>query len=163
MYRTFNHRRGECSEDTCCAHNLVATLDQVRIQPYLKRHKQAPKKYKNCISFIFVSICDPPIQIIFLIRSYCIHIYNVCKVDTVIKKKTKFSTYIRKSRREQLQSHIWLTAYSYMTKYCAFPRTIGSLSSYMTLQSRTAPIWISLYLREILFSFFISVIYINKI
>ncbi len=33
------------------------------------------------------------------------------------KKKTKFSSNIRKSRRGRLQSHILLTASSYMTKY----------------------------------------------
>ncbi len=43
---------------------------------------------------------------------------------TLIKKKIKFSSYIRKSRVEQLQSHIWLTASSYMGKY--FP-----ISSYI--------------------------------
>jgi len=46
---------------------------------------------------------------------------------TLIKKKTKFSSYLRKSRRERLQSHIWLTVSSYMTKYLR-------ISSYMTLQ-----------------------------
>ncbi len=36
---------------------------------------------------------------------------------------------------EQLQSHIWLTASSYMGKYFfAFPHILGSHSSYMTLQ-----------------------------
>ncbi len=51
------------------------------------------------------------------------------------KKKRKFS-YMRKFRRESyMQSHIWLTASSYMTKYfCAFPHILGSHSSYMTLQ-----------------------------
>ncbi len=35
----------------------------------------------------------------------------------LIKKKIKFSSYMRKFRVEQLQSHIWLTASSYMWKY----------------------------------------------
>ncbi len=47
------------------------------------------------------------------------------------KKENKFSSYIRKFRMEQLQSHIWLTAYSYMGKYFCI---LGSPSSYMTLQ-----------------------------
>jgi hypothetical protein len=34
----------------------------------------------------------------------------------LIKKKIKFSSYIRKFSMEQLQSHIWLTASSYMGK-----------------------------------------------
>jgi hypothetical protein len=38
-------------------------------------------------------------------------------VHTLIKKKIKFSSYIRKFGMEQLQSHIWLKAFSYMTKY----------------------------------------------
>ncbi len=33
------------------------------------------------------------------------------------RKKIKFSSYIRKFRWDFLQSHIWLTASSYMTKY----------------------------------------------
>ncbi len=33
------------------------------------------------------------------------------------KKEVKFSSYMRKFRMEQLQSHIWLTASSYMVKY----------------------------------------------
>jgi hypothetical protein len=37
---------------------------------------------------------------------------------TLIKKKIKFSSYKRKFRMEQLQSHIWLTASSY--KYLGF-------------------------------------------
>ena len=37
--------------------------------------------------------------------------------STLIKKKIKLSSYIRKFRMEQLQSHIQLTASSYMVKY----------------------------------------------
>ncbi len=36
---------------------------------------------------------------------------------TLIKKKIKFSPFIRKFKLEQLQSHIWLTASSYIGKY----------------------------------------------
>ncbi len=36
---------------------------------------------------------------------------------TLIKRKIKFSTHIRKFRRERLQSHLWLMASSYKTKY----------------------------------------------
>ncbi len=52
------------------------------------------------------------------------------------KKENNFSSYIRKSRRERLQSHIWLTASSYMTKYLRISSytVLGSLSSYTTLQ-----------------------------
>jgi hypothetical protein len=51
---------------------------------------------------------------------------------TLIKKKIKFSSHIRKFRLEQLQSHVWLTASSYWGNICAFPHR--SPSSYMTLQ-----------------------------
>ncbi len=55
---------------------------------------------------------------------------------SLIKKKRKFSSYIWNFRMEQLQSHIWLTASSYTVWWniCAFPQTLGSPSSYMTLQ-----------------------------
>ncbi len=56
----------------------------------------------------------------------------------LIKKKIKFSSHIRKFRMEQLQSHVWLTASSYMVKYLRISSYIrhilGSPSSYMTLQ-----------------------------
>jgi hypothetical protein len=45
-------------------------------------------------------------------------------IITLIKKKIKLSSYIRKFRMEQLQSHIWLMASSYMGKYLR-------ISSYM--------------------------------
>ncbi len=53
---------------------------------------------------------------------------------TLIKKKIKFSSYIRKFRMEQLQSHIWLTAPHMWGNICAFPHILGSPSSNMTLQ-----------------------------
>ncbi len=40
---------------------------------------------------------------------------------TLIKKKLKLSSYIRKFRRDLLQSHIWLTA---STHICAFPHIL---------------------------------------
>ncbi len=55
--------------------------------------------------------------------------------DTLIKKKTKFSSNIRKSGRERLQSHICLTASSCMTKYLSIsPYIKKPFPSYMTLQ-----------------------------
>ncbi len=42
---------------------------------------------------------------------------NSAQKGTLIKKEMEFSTYIRKFRMEQLQSHIWPTASSYMGKY----------------------------------------------
>ncbi len=60
-------------------------------------------------------------------------------VFALIKKKIKFSSHIRKFRNseiQQLQSHKWLPASSYMMKYnCAFPHILGSPpSSFRTLQ-----------------------------
>jgi hypothetical protein len=39
------------------------------------------------------------------------------KEVTLIKNKIKFSSYIRTFRWDRLQSHIWLTASSYLVKY----------------------------------------------
>ncbi len=48
-------------------------------------------------------------------------------ISTLIKKKIKLSSYIKKFRMGQLQSHIWLTASSYMGKHLR-------ISSCLTLQ-----------------------------
>jgi hypothetical protein len=78
--------------------------------------------------------------------------------SALLKKKIKFSCYIRKFRVEQLQSHIWGRA-SYSIwgnkKKCV------NISPYMRRPLviygfATAPLWISLYMRKIDF-FFISV------
>ncbi len=84
--------------------------------------------------------------------SFYVRIYR-----TLIKKETKFSSYIRKSRREQLQSHIWLMGSSYMIKYLRISSYVRK--PFLIYDFATAPIWISLYLRKILFSF-LSVYYI---
>ncbi len=52
-----------------------------------------------------------------------------------MKKKIKFSSYMRKFRMEQVQSHIWLTAPPHIWgNICAFPHILGSPSLNMTLQ-----------------------------
>ncbi len=71
---------------------------------------------------------------------------------TLIKKKIKFSSYIRKFRMEQLQSHIWLTASSYMGKYLRISSYIRK--PFLIYDFETAPLWIY---EENLISFFISV------
>jgi hypothetical protein len=55
----------------------------------------------------------------------CIWLSTLCTLQqyTVLytdkkEKKFKLSSYIRKFRRNRLQSQIWLTASSYMVKYC---------------------------------------------
>ncbi len=71
---------------------------------------------------------------------------------TLIKKKIKLSSYIRKFRVEQLQSHIWLTASSYIGKYLRISSYIRK--PFLIYDFATAPLWISLYMRKILFSLY---------
>ncbi len=74
---------------------------------------------------------------------------------TLIKKKIKFSSYLRKFRMEHLQSRIWRKAYSsYMVKYLRISSYIWK--PFLIYDFATSPIWISLHMREIWF-FFISV------
>ncbi len=68
------------------------------------------------------------------------------------KKKIKFSSYIRKFGMEQLQSHIWLTASSYMTKYLRISSNIRK--PFLIYDFATAPFLI--YVENFIF-FFISV------
>jgi hypothetical protein len=76
--------------------------------------------------------------------------------SALIKNKIKLSSYRyckRKFRREQLQSHIWLTASSYMTKYLHISSYIGK--PLLIYDFATAPFRISFYVRKI-FSFLFS-------
>jgi hypothetical protein len=53
-----------------------------------------------------------------MLHCTCMHTYcSIQNVCTLIKKKIKFFSYIRKFRMEQLKSHILLTASLYMLKY----------------------------------------------
>ncbi len=70
----------------------------------------------------------------------------------LIKKKRRFSSYIRKFRRDRLQSHKWLTASSYMVKYLRISSYMRK-PSFLIYDFATDPIWISLCMRKILFSF----------
>jgi hypothetical protein len=63
---------------------------------------------------------------------------------TLIKKKIKFSSYIRKLTMEQLQNHMWLTASSYIGKYLRISSYIRK--SFLIYDFATAPLWISLYM-----------------
>ncbi len=76
---------------------------------------------------------------LFLLRGY-----------TDKKKSIFFHIRIRKFRVEQLQSHIWLTA-SLMGKYLRISSYIRKL--FLIYDFGTAPLWISLYMRKIRFSF----------
>ncbi len=80
------------------------------------------------------------------------NLWTSIAILTLINKKTKFSSIIRKSRRERLQSHIWLTASSYMTKYLPISSYIRK--PFLMYDFATAPIWISLlYEGNIIFFF----------
>jgi hypothetical protein len=84
---------------------------------------------------------------------------------TLIKKKIKFSSYIRKFKMEQLQSHIGLTKLRpphiqygeifahFLIYYEALPHILCDFA--------TAPLWISLYEENLIF-FFISVRYKDR-
>jgi hypothetical protein len=76
--------------------------------------------------------------------------FNLMGRHTLIKKKIKFSSFIRKFRVEQLQSH-WLTASSYMGKYLRISSYIRK--PFLIYDFATAPLWISFYMRKIRFSF----------
>jgi hypothetical protein len=82
----------------------------------------------------------------------------VCLLGITYKHVTliKFSSYIRKFRMEQLQSHIWLTASSYIGKYLRISSYI--MKPFLIYDFATAPLWISLYMRENLIIFLISVL-----
>ncbi len=58
---------------------------------------------------------------------------------------------IRKFRMEQLQNHTWLTASSYMGKYLRISSYIRK--PFLIYDFATAPLWISLYMRKLWFSF----------
>ncbi len=73
--------------------------------------------------------------------------------NTALKKmKIKFSSYIRKFRVEQLQSHTWLTAVSYMGNYLRISSYIRK--PFLIYDLASAPIRISLYIWKIWFSFY---------
>jgi len=70
-----------------------------------------------------------------------------------LKRKSNFP-HTRKFWMEQLQSHIWLTASSYMDKYLRISSFIRK--PFLIYDFATVPFWISLYMRKIWFPFFIS-------
>ncbi len=64
------------------------------------------------------------------------------------KRKEKFPHI----QRNRVQSHIWLTASSYMVKY--LPISSYSRKPFLIYDFAPDQLWISLYLRKILFSFY---------
>ncbi len=71
---------------------------------------------------------------------------------TLIKKKIKFSSYIRKFRRDRLQSRIWQTASSYIVKNLRISSYVRK--PFHIYDFATDPIWISLYMWKIFLSFY---------
>jgi hypothetical protein len=71
---------------------------------------------------------------------------------TLIESKIKFSSYTRKFRRDRVQSHLWLTASSYRVKYFRISSYIRK--PFLIYYFVHDPIWISLNMRKMLFSFF---------
>ncbi len=79
----------------------------------------------------------------------------------LIKKKIKFSLYIRIFRWDRLQSQIWLTASTYMDKY--LHSSSFSSKPFPIYDFATDPIWISLYVYEENFVFFfISAVFVGN-
>ena len=72
-------------------------------------------------------------------------------IYALIKNKIEFLSNIRKFKMEHLQSHIWLTASSYMGTYLRISSYIRNPS--LIYDFATAPFWISLNIRKIWFSF----------
>ncbi len=71
---------------------------------------------------------------------------------TLIKRKSNFPhIHRRKFRMEPLQMYIWLTVSSYMGKYLGISSHISK--PFLIYSFGTAPLWISLYMRKIRFSF----------
>ncbi len=70
-------------------------------------------------------------------------------ITTLIKKNQIFL--ITQFRMEQLQSHIWRTASLNMVKYLRISSYIRK--PFLIYDLATAPFWISLYTRKMLFSF----------
>jgi hypothetical protein len=77
--------------------------------------------------------------------------HQMSRQRALIKNKIKFSSKIRIFRMEQLQSHILLTASSYMGKYLRISSYIRKPC--LVHDFATAPLKISLYIKKMLFSF----------
>ncbi len=82
--------------------------------------------------------------------------FTFLRFTTLIKKLSNFPH--MKFRVKQLQSHLWLTASSYMGKYLRISSYIRK--PFPIYDFATAPLWISLYMRKIWFFFFISILWI---
>ncbi len=83
---------------------------------------------------------------------YMMRILGVRTNFTEKKENKIFLIYcIRKFRRDNLQSHLWLTASSYMRKYLLISSYIRK--PFLIYDLATAPLWISFFMRKIWFPF----------
>ncbi len=67
------------------------------------------------------------------------------------KKEKKIFLIYKEIQWDRVQSHIWLTASSFMVKYLRISSYIRK--PFLIYDFAPDPIWISLYMRKILFSF----------
>ncbi len=74
--------------------------------------------------------------------------------STLLKKKRKFSLYLRIFIRDRVQSHIWPTASSYMVKYLRISSYIRK--PFLIYDFVPDPFWIPLNIYEENFLFFFS-------
>ncbi len=91
---------------------------------------------------------------------YC-STFNISHDDSITytdKKENQISSYIRKFRMKQLQSHIWLTASSYMGKYLRILHILESSSSYTVWLCNCYTLNFLIDEENLIF-FFISVMY----
>jgi hypothetical protein len=88
---------------------------------------------------------------------YCNFVYIQTQIwkeylrTPILIKKNRISSYIRKFRRDRLQSHIWQTASSYATKYLPISSKIWK--PFLIYDFAPKPLWITLYRRKIFLSF----------
>ncbi len=111
----------------------LSTVDQDRGSPVLRLHSRLdarPAERRNSLRRVWLEL---PVSGGYG-RVKEVGRGLIWKAPALIKKKIKFSSYIRKFRVEQLQSHIWLTASSYMGKYLRISHVLRCLSLYLPLQ-----------------------------
>ncbi len=75
---------------------------------------------------------------------------------TLIKRKENFPPILGNSEGSGAKSYMTNELHMYDENICVFAHILESPSSFMTMQPES--LWISLYRRKILFSFFISVV-----
>jgi hypothetical protein len=127
----------------CCSHSYEDILLNIQSSWYCC----------NCNS---KTSCLPLKLTLMLVHISCFILCPILFLDglqeaALLIKKINFSSYIRKFRRDRLQSHIWRTASSYIVKYLRISSYIRK--PFLIYDFATASIWISLYMRKILFSF----------